>query len=226
MKVLATDSSPAMLAEAERKIAAAGLRGAVSTRLMDLNDPYLPADTAPFDGVLSNFGGLNCVQHLAPIWNLLRRSVREGGVFVAVPMGRWCAWEIGWNLLQLNPGVAFRRLRREGIPSSVGGSSIRVFYPSLREWRLSAQPAFQLLRVSGLGVFLPPLYLAGPATAMRLIPILDRLESALAGWPPFRGLGDHLILEIVRSGAMASGRVPAASRVASRRGLARTVEPA
>ena len=64
IQVIATDASPAMLGEARRKIAAAGLSERVETRLLPIETIGDIAASAPFDGAFSNFGGLNCVADL------------------------------------------------------------------------------------------------------------------------------------------------------------------
>ena len=63
VQVLATDASPAMLRVAESKLAASP--GSAPAQLARLAWEELGTfEAGPFDGVLSNFGGLNCVGDL------------------------------------------------------------------------------------------------------------------------------------------------------------------
>ena len=63
IRVLATDRSPEMVDVAKRKIEEAGLARRAEVRLLSIEE--LPAGLdRPFDGVLSNFGALNCVADL------------------------------------------------------------------------------------------------------------------------------------------------------------------
>jgi hypothetical protein len=115
-------------------------------------------------------------------------------------MGRWCAWEIVWHLLHLRPRTAWRRLSRDGAEGSVGGRSIRVWYPSTRSLERAFSPDFTLQRVLGVGVFLPPTYLWEAVERRRwLLRGLRRIEGALSGLPVVRRLGDHVLFDFERT---------------------------
>ena len=61
--VTAIDASPAMVAETERRLAAAGLQDAVDAHVLGIHElDSLPPST--FDAAYSNFGPLNCVPSL------------------------------------------------------------------------------------------------------------------------------------------------------------------
>ncbi len=194
--VVATDQSPAMLALAQAKTT--GLP--VTTARLDLAalavDPVIRA-SAPYAGVLSNFGGLNALPHRAALAAYLAPLVRPGGRLVLVLMGRYCAWEIGWHWLHLQPRRAFRRLNRAGAASQAGGATFAVYYPSTAALRRDFAPHFRLDRAWPLGLCLPPTYLE-PLTRRRWFPF--RLAAALdrrLAWPP---LADHTVYEFVRGG--------------------------
>ncbi len=199
--VTATDASAAMLAVAERKAARAAVAGRVVTRQLAL-EALAEADfERVFDGVLSNFGALNCV---APevLARALGRWVRPGGRAVLVVMGPWCPWEIAWFLLHGHPRTAFRRLRPGGIQAGVGGRKMRVVYPAPGRLARMLAPEFRLLRLWGLGVALPTTDAASVVNRRPgLLDRLDRLEARLANVFPFRLLGDHYVLEMERLSA-------------------------
>jgi ubiquinone/menaquinone biosynthesis C-methylase UbiE len=198
ISVTATDASAEMLMVAERKAARAGVAGRVVTRQLAL-EALAEADfERVFDGLLSDFGALNCV---APevIARTLGRWVRPGGRAVLVVMGPCCPWEIAWFLLHGHPRTAFRRLRPGGVTAEVGGQKLRVFYPSPGRLARMLAPEFRLLRLWGLGVALPTTDAANLVDRRPgLLDRLDRLETRLAGVFPFRLLGDHYVLELER----------------------------
>lgn len=221
VRVTATDLSTAMLDVTGRKALTCGVSELIETRRLDLAAPaewnsaagkrsrleadltYQPADSSAggqFDGAFSNFGGLNCVEDLQLLAAWLADVIKPRGALILVPLNRWCAWEIGWHVLHGQPRTAFRRLQRGGVQAIIGSGTLRVWYPSLATLRRVFAPQFQLQRVSGLGVCLPPSYLE-PAVQRRpaLFRRLRRIDQATHQHWPFKRLADHLILEFERS---------------------------
>ena len=193
LRVLASDQSEAMLAVAREKCA--GLP--VEFVQLDVRDWRLEiGDWGVFDGVFSNFGGLNVLPKHQSLMTHLSRLVRPGGHLAFVLMGRWCAWEILWHLAHLDLSTALRRLNREGAMARVGGAAMRVYYPTTAALRRAAEPHFRLTRVRPLGLFLPPSYLEPLARRrffpFRLLAFLDRR----IGYPPW---GDHTLYEFRRN---------------------------
>jgi len=213
--VVATDVSPAMLDVTRQKVERAGVADQVETLVLDAASPDFAALrarvragdpnrgdavgeplTTGAGGAFSNFGALNCVGDLRPIANALAEWMQPGGRFVLVLINRWCAWEILWHLVHLQPRVAFRRLRRDGVDAKVGDGTVHTWYPSIGSIRRTFAPGFKLMRVTGLGVFLPPSYLE-PVVAKRprLFRLLTWLERAMASALPLNRVGDHAIIE-------------------------------
>jgi len=200
IRVLATDGSPAMLRAAADKAAAHGRTGRIEFRCFDFSEASTAPSEEGFDGALSNFGGLNCVPDLTPLARLLGRCVKPGGHAILVVMGRWCLWEMLWHLIHLKPGLAFRRIARNGAAAGIGGRSAHVWYPSGRKLCAVMKPEFRLARVMGLGVVLPPTYLQ-PAvvTRKRLFRLLCRLEGILNSAAVIRRFGDHILYDFERT---------------------------
>ncbi|MFN2468024.1 MAG: class I SAM-dependent methyltransferase [Gaiellaceae bacterium] len=194
VRVTATDASGAMLAEAEAKVARAGLTGHVSLARLDLGAPPDAASLGRFDGAFSNFGAVNCVGDRRPLWKALAGAVVPGGQVVLVVMGPLCAWEVGWHLAHARPSTAFRRLRA-GAPAHVGaGARTPVWYPSPRRLRGELEPWFAHRETSALGVLLPPSYLASlVARRPRAFDLLRRVERRLARRFPAAWLADHYV---------------------------------
>ena len=200
IRVLASDGSPEMLNIAAGKAAAHQLSDRIKFLLYDFANPAAGPPDAEFDGVLSNFGGLNCISDLRPLATVLARSVKQGGHLIIVVMGRWCAWEIVWHLLHLQPRRAFRRLARNGAEGRIGSHKVRVWYPSAKTLRRAFAPDFQIRRIVGLGVFLPPSYLRPVVEGRRgIFRLLCRLEKSRLFNMPLRFFGDHILYDFERT---------------------------
>lgn len=204
--VTATDGSAEMLKIAVAKAEETGLRHRVTFHVLSLQDltgqgvdalrhlatanGQSPAPP-PFDGVYSNFGGLNTVSDWRPLARALSEMVRPGGKVVLVPMGPFCPWEIGWHLLHGQLRAAFRRFG-DNARARVGTTTIPVWYPGSRRLRRHFQPWFRHQESHSLGLWLPPTYLAHLVERWpRLFHRLDRIERATSRLT--RGWGDHYI---------------------------------
>jgi hypothetical protein len=151
-----------------------------------------------FDGVLSNFSGLNCVADLAQVAARLGERVRDGGAAVICMSTRVCAWEIAWYCARANFAKAFRRVRGKTI-ARLDDVAVPVWYPTIREIRRAFLPWFRLRSVRAVGLFVPPSYAERWARKhigfLRTLQGMDRMFSA---WPLLRSIGDHVLLEFVR----------------------------
>jgi ubiquinone/menaquinone biosynthesis C-methylase UbiE len=206
-RIVATDISPAMVQAAHTKARAGGADKVTwlalpAGQLADLAGDYGPGS---FDGAYASFGALNCEPDLAPVAAALERLLRAGAALVCSVMNRWCAWEIGWALSHLRPGRAFRRLGRgwidAGLASPEGRLSVPTRYYSPRGFARLFGPRFRVRQVRGLPVFLPPPYLAHLLDRHSdLFRRLEGIERRLGHRYPFRCLGDHTLLVLVREG--------------------------
>jgi SAM-dependent methyltransferase len=202
VEVVAVDRSPAMVAAARAKVEGAGLGARIEVRQVAIEE--LEVRAASFDGVVSNFGALNCVEDLAAVAAATASAVRPRGRAVLCVMGPLVPWEWLWYLLRGRPRPAFRRLRRGG----VAWRGITVRYPSIRELRRTFA-GFRLTRVAALGALLPPSYAEPWAAAHpRLIRGLDRCERRLETCFPLPWLADHYLVELERLGTRAAATRP------------------
>ena len=188
VQVLATDQSEKMLDIARAKCA--GLP--VAFAKVDLRNARI-GELGTFDGVFSNFGGLNAISDYQSL--SLPSSVKPGGKLLFVIMGRHCAWEMAWHLLHGDRMTAFRRWQKEGTLARVGQATMPVYYPSTAELRRAFAPHFRLVRVRPLGNFLPPSYLEH-LTRRWWFPF--RLWAWLDQHLPWPLWADHTIYEFVR----------------------------
>jgi SAM-dependent methyltransferase len=193
VRVLATDSSPAMVEAARRKVAAAALGEGVEVRLLPIEE--ISRLSGPFDGVFSDFGGLNCVPDLPAVARALSALLRPGAPALFCVMGPLVPWEWGCFLRRGRPARAFRRLRRGGV--AWRGMTIR--YPSIGTLRRGFAPFFSFRRVAAVGALLPPTELeAWTARHPRLLSALARWERRLETVPPLPWLADHYLIELER----------------------------
>ena len=193
VRVLATDASPIMIERARAKIAAADLAPTIEARALSIE--ALSELSGPFDGAFSNFGGLNCVADLGGTARTLADLLKPGAPILLCVMGPLVPWEWAGFLGRGKPREAFRRLRRGG----VDWRGITVRYPRIGELRRAFTPAFQPLRVSAVGAFLPPTeWEAWTERHPRLLAALARWERRLEAVPPLPWLADHYLLELAR----------------------------
>jgi SAM-dependent methyltransferase len=197
IRVLATDASALMLDVARAKISEAGLAGSVELRRLKIEHLERLVGDSPdrLDGAFSNFGGLNCVAHLAATAGALAMLLKPGARVVLCVMGPLVPWEWAWFLARGQPSKAVRRLGRRGVEWR--GETVR--YPSIRAMRRAFAAGFTLRRAGGLGVLVPPTY--AEAWARRhpqFVERLDRWERLIESWPIISWFGDHYLLELER----------------------------
>ncbi len=193
-QVLATDVAAAMVEITRTKARRAGVESRVRVQRLAWEDLDSLQEGA-FDGVLSNFGGLNCVDSIASIRTPLAARLRPGAIAMLCIMGPLVPWEWLWYLVHGQPRRAFRRLR----PGGLLWHDARIRYPSIVSARRALSPDFRVLRVSAIGALLPPPYTEACAQRYpRLLGRLDAWERRLEAMPPLPWLADHYLLELER----------------------------
>jgi SAM-dependent methyltransferase len=194
VQVLATDVSPAMLQVAQQKLTDTAAGGSVRFQRLAWEE-LDTLDENPFDGALSNFGGLNCVGDLKMAARALAGKLRPGATAMLCIMGPIVPWEWIWFLGGGDPRRAFRRLRRGGAL----WSGIAIRYPSSAKTVQAFAPEFRVLRLSAVGALLPPPYTEKRLGRYpRIIAALDRLERRIDTLWPLPMLADHYLLELER----------------------------
>jgi SAM-dependent methyltransferase len=197
-QVTAIDWSPAMVAEALRRVRAAGLGHRVRVLHLGIHELERLAPER-FDAAYSNFGPLNCVPAAVAAQAIAAR-LRTGGVLVATVIGRWCPWEIAFYLLRGSWRRALVRVRRDAVPVPLEGGVVWTRYYSPREFASAFYAAgFTLEHVRALSLFAPPPYLA-PFAARHpgLVASLRRLDDSVGTWPVLRSSGDHFLIVLRR----------------------------
>lgn len=152
-RVIATDISTAMLEQIEIKLVKHKLKNKLSVQHLDISR-LAETKIKGITGLLSNFGGLNCINDWEKFASDSHSIVESGGIVVVCIMGPMVPWEWVWFLLRGQFSVAFRRVNGE---SQWRGQSI--YYPSVYKFEtIMRESSFKLLYREGLGVLMPPSY--------------------------------------------------------------------
>lgn len=204
IRVVATDASPQMIQVARQKACRSNCAERIEFQCRAMEDLGASLDGQLFDGVLSNFGAINCARNLPSLVADVAARLAPGAPLLWVVMGRHAPWEWAWYLLRANWRKAWRRLRRGGVE----WRGLTISYPTPAEMTEHLRPYFAVNRMSALGFALPPSYAAEWLNrwprilqALRALETLAQRSSALASW------SDHYIVEATR--------LPASPRIGS-----------
>jgi 2-polyprenyl-3-methyl-5-hydroxy-6-metoxy-1,4-benzoquinol methylase len=201
IRVTATDSSSEMLSRARRKIESVGLSSIVSLAQLDMNriSEHTDDDNIRYDGVFSNFGGINCVEDRTKLARYLAERIHSGSKVVLVVMSPYCPWEIFWSLLHGKFSTAFRRFKKGGMAHVGEDQYVRVWYPSPRTLQREFVPYFKRIQTIGVGVLLPPTYLDHLVERYpKLFANFAKMDRWLGRYFPFTWLCDHYLMILER----------------------------
>jgi ubiquinone/menaquinone biosynthesis C-methylase UbiE len=147
-----------------------------------------------FNGVISDFGALNCVEDLSPLRRPLARLVLRGGYLVICLMGRFCLLETIHFLLRLQ----FRKAARRW-PGRTYAERLRLktFYPGAGHVKRVLSPEFRLINRIGIGLAVPPSYIGGFTPTS--LDVRNRIDEYIAAWPCMRSMADHQLFVFTRT---------------------------
>jgi ubiquinone/menaquinone biosynthesis C-methylase UbiE len=199
VSVLACDASPAMVHVARKRVAAEGSSLPVAFQTCRTEDiANLNFKPHSFDGVLSNFSGLNCVEDLRSVAKSLAPIVTQGASLLFCLSSRICISEILWFSVHLDFRKALRRIGGEAT-ARIGSAELCVRYPTVSQVRRAFAPWFRLNLIRAVGLCVPPSYLEYWAAAhQQMIGKLSAADRMLAPLPILRTLGDHVLLRFER----------------------------
>jgi SAM-dependent methyltransferase len=193
--VVALDASAGMVRWAQHKAQVLGYAGQMQFHCLSMEQLDTLPDSTAFDGVLSDFGALNCVADLPALVKTVAARLEPGARLLWVPMGRYVPWEWAWFLLRGQPAKAWRRFGRK----PVQWRGLTLHYPTPRELTAALRPYFRVDKVRPLGCVLPPSYAADWLNRRpRLLAMLARLERAAQGIAFLAFASDHYIVEATR----------------------------
>jgi SAM-dependent methyltransferase len=197
-QVSACDISSAMVDEAHKKVATESVSDRLRFYILGTESiGELPFEQ-PFDGVFSNFSGLNCVEDLTHVARALTPLVRPGAPLLLCLSTRYCLWEIAWYLLHGEISRAFRRCGGYH-EARLNGLALPVYYPTCEQVAESFAPGFRLVSLNGIGITVPPSYVE-PWIAQhpRLLLFFRSVDNLIRRLPGVRVLGDHMLLHLER----------------------------
>jgi len=196
--VIASDVSQAMLRQARQKLLnqPVKIRERVQIEWLDAANPtaFAPNLECNFELVFSNFGALNCIEDLRPIFSYAHEHLKPGGHLAVTLMGRFCAWEtLGFALRG-----DFKRMRRRWNGHgrwSKGETVHSVWYPTVGSVRQAAGSGFQRVAIYGIGALLPSTEFFGVCERWPgFFGGLAKLENVIAGWWPVNRTSDHFLI--------------------------------
>jgi ubiquinone/menaquinone biosynthesis C-methylase UbiE len=200
-QVVGIDVSAKMIEVARQRVSQHPLRHQIRLLQWSVEDLDCLPNGDSYDGVFSNFGGLNCVADLEKFAHDLSRLVKAGSPVILCLLGRYCLWEILYYSCRFRLRKAARRLKPSGTVADFGnGAVLRVFYPSVRGLVRSLQPYFRYRDHQAIGLTVPPSFLEGWASRHpRFLAAATQIDRKLAPRPVLRSAGDHYLVRLERA---------------------------
>ena len=194
IKVFATDISPKMIGILHGKVKDAGLEDFITAETYSFSE-IGRIERKDFDGIISNFGGLNCIRDFTRLSSDLASRLKGGGKFIAVVMNKFCPWEIIYYLLKLDFKNAFRRFHKGGILADFNGEKVQTFYFFPKQFARYFNDNFIIEKIYTLALYTPSPYLMGIYVRFKwFVKLMMRIDNVIKGVFPFNRFGDHFIL--------------------------------
>ena len=183
--VLGIDESPGMIEAARAKSGRLGLDLEFQCRSLEA----FAAEGRRFDGVISNFGALNCVP--LKLWTeIVPRLLNPGGRGFVVLMGDRPLPE------KLRVGSGSRPSRKRNAEARVGSLPVGVHYESVATIRTALERSVRVDRVEAMGCLVPgPGFAEFPGRHPLVTGLLAMGECVARTAPWLRGAGDHTLFE-------------------------------
>lgn len=196
--VAAIDISPEMVAVANKKLSAAGVKvfqGNIQTVHEKVSDKK-------FDLVFSNFGGMNCLspEELKNLAKNISRLLNDKGRLIFVIMGRNCKWEQFYFKRKKDLKSAYRRRSKEPVEADIFGEKFSTWYYSPEEIKSFFSREFHFLQTKPIGIALPPSYLNNyfQKHPVRLN-FLNGMEKIIGTFSALSDKADHYLIDFVKS---------------------------
>jgi SAM-dependent methyltransferase len=197
--VIACDASEKMIAVANRRRFHEAPRCPLRFEVVPTEQIAAVAFFGPFDGIFSNFSGLNCICDIADVARQLATLVLPGGPALLCFSTRLCLWETLWFAMHGEAGRAIRRWKGR-TTATLGRLAVEVHYPTVKYLRKLFSPYFILRSWRGIGIVVPPSYIE-PFIQRHpgLLRQLCAIDHVICSWPVLRSLGDHVLLSFERT---------------------------
>lgn len=189
-KVVATDLSESMLKVINGKVTQQKLQEYINVKRLDIKRLNDMGDIE-FDAIVSNFGGLNCIDNWKEFARNSHSILTKQGVVIACVMGPMVPWEWIWFTLKGDFSQAFRRVKGK---CEWNGSTI--YYPRVNQFESAMKAeSFNLIYQEGLGVIMPPPYTNHHVEKWKKsYTFLEKMEDKICRSKWACNLADHYIL--------------------------------
>lgn len=194
--VLGIDISPAMVRQAQIKMAVNGIQRGVSFRTLPAGRLSQLDERGPFHGAFASLGTLNTEPDLPGVAAGLHTLLEPGAAFVATVMSRRCLFDAldGWFGLRASDAPNRGADWAEG-RAGTGGVVAPVKYYTPDEFAAAFAPHFSVEAVMAFPLWLPPVHLheryrQHPRRYARRV----GLERRMREWAGFRAWGDHFLM--------------------------------
>jgi ubiquinone/menaquinone biosynthesis C-methylase UbiE len=157
-QIVATDISPAMILEAEKKRKKYGVSN-VSFFCSDISSLPLHLNLG-YDIVLSNFAGLNCCNtaQIEVFAKCIQLFLNSNAKLVLVMLSKKCWWENLWFALH-NDKKWNRRNTDNAVVANVENHAVQTHYYSPKQLQRFFEEHFTVVSTKPIGLFIPPSYL-------------------------------------------------------------------
>lgn len=191
-KIYATDISEEMIEEIQSKVKKQ--KAKIEAKALSV-DEISTIKENNFDAVVSNFGGLNCINDFSKLSGDIAAKLKPNGLFIAVVMNKICPWEIFYYIVTLKFGEAFRRFKKQGIMAELNGEKVLTYYFTPGEFTAAFSRNFTKVKLFTLGLKTPPPYLLGIYNKLKpLVKLWMKLDEIFMGLPILNQMGDHFII--------------------------------
>lgn len=196
-QVVCTDASQEMITICKRKLQAATNCITEVCTIQQLNKKF----TQQFDLIVSNFGGLNCIneQELKSFVTTCNQLLHNNGELFFVIMGRKCWWEKLYFNFKKDKAQANRRKNKNGVATTINNTTFNTYYYSPNEIESAFSAGFETVNTKPIGFFIPPSYLNPFFTKHKLLfNLLHVLDKAVANFSFLANYADHYLIHLKR----------------------------
>ncbi len=146
-----------------------------------------------FDYIFSNFGGLNCTDDLASVFNQFDTLLNPNGYVSLVIMPPYYPWEMA-TVLKGNKN-AFRRLHKNGVLANIENHSIKIFYHTPNQVKKAFGKKFKHIATQNIGTFYPSAHFVSLQKHANIISKLLEFDTWINDFPfMIKGVGDYFII--------------------------------
>jgi ubiquinone/menaquinone biosynthesis C-methylase UbiE len=198
-QVTATDLSDNMLQVTEEKIDRNQLNEKIITQKIDLNHLNDSTFKSKFDLILSNFGGINCIDKpsVKNLNDIIGRILSENGRVVLVVMGKFSLWESVYFLSKLKIKNVFRRLSSKPSGVNLNRNNVKTYYYSPTNLAKIFKKNFIVRKIMPVGLFVPPSYLNHFfLNKIRSLNFLSRLDKHINNLSLTAYASDHYLIDL------------------------------